>query len=323
MSGNHDLGYKQLFAHPEMVRDLLAGFTEIECFRNLVPAAFERLNASYVSEQFSERHGDMVWRVRLADHIVYVYLLLEFQSQCERWMALRMQVYVGLLYQDLVKRHEFSASTGLPPVLPVVFYNGKAPWSASEELRDLVRSAPDELAPFQASQRYLLIDQNSIDPAGLVGARNFIAPLFRLELSDSPGVLMEVLATLRAWLAGEDQLPLRRSIASWIARLQKRELCGMPINEVQALLEDEAMAERFQRKFATWNDYLLDQGWQKGCEDGKQMATRALLKRLLARRFGDIPADAATRIDHAAEPEMERWIDRVLDADSVEAVISS
>jgi predicted transposase YdaD len=91
MSGNHDLGYKQLFAHPELVRDLLAGFTSFACFRGLEPSAFERVNASYVSERVSERHGDMVWRVRLGEETIYVYLLLEFQSQAERWMALRMQ----------------------------------------------------------------------------------------------------------------------------------------------------------------------------------------------------------------------------------------
>jgi predicted transposase YdaD len=91
MSGDHDLGYKQLFAYPELVRDLLAGFTPFACFRGLAPSAFERVNASYVSERFSERHGDMVWRVRIAEQFVYVYLLLEFQSRAERWMALRMQ----------------------------------------------------------------------------------------------------------------------------------------------------------------------------------------------------------------------------------------
>jgi predicted transposase YdaD len=121
MAGDHDLGYKQLFAHPELVRDLLSGFTPFACFRELEAGAFERVNASYVSELFSERHGDMVWRVRIAEHVVYVYLLLEFQSQAERWMALRMQVYVGLLYQDLVKRHKLDPHSALPPVLPLVF----------------------------------------------------------------------------------------------------------------------------------------------------------------------------------------------------------
>lgn len=324
MSGNHDLGYKQLFAHPEMVRDLLSGFTPLECFRGLDAGAYERVNASYVSEQFSERHGDMVWKVQLADHVVFVYLLLEFQSQAERWMALRMQVYVGLLYQDLVKRRELSAQAHLPPVLPVVFYNGRAPWSASAELNQLVADGPTELRQFQASQRYLLIDQHAINPTELATARNLVAALFRLELSDFAGVLMEVIATLSAWLAGQEQAPLRRSIASWISRLRERELPEMVIPDVLSLLEEETMGERFQRKYATWQDAIEDRGRQMGLEKGREegrAAMRLVLKRLLVRRFGELAAVAAARIDQAGEAEIERWIDGVLVADSVEALL--
>jgi predicted transposase YdaD len=327
MSGNHDLGYKQLFAHPEMVRDLLAGFTEFECFRSLAVDAFERVNASYVSEQFSERHGDMVWKVRLADHVVYVYLLLEFQSTPERWMALRMQVYVGLLYQDLVKRHELAPSAGLPPVLPVVFYNGKAAWSASEELRHLVATRPEELDPYQASQRYLLIDQTRLDPEALDSARNLVAAMFRIELSESADILMDVASTLGVWLAGEEQCVLRQGILNWIARLQKGLKHGELIPEVQRLLEGEAMGERLQRRYANMVEYILDAGLQKGLargrEEGKLLALREILKLHLAQRFGPVPAEVAQRIDEAAQDELERWIGGVVSGDSIDAVLAS
>jgi predicted transposase YdaD len=120
MSGHHDLGNKDLFSHRELVRDLLVGFTDLPCLREIEVTAFERVNATYVSEHFAERHGDMVWKLRLGSDCVFVYLLLEFQSQSDRWMALRMQVYIGLLYQDLVKRAELAEGSRLPAVLPVV-----------------------------------------------------------------------------------------------------------------------------------------------------------------------------------------------------------
>jgi hypothetical protein len=310
MSGDHDTGYKQLFAHPELVRDLLAGFTPFTCFRGLDAGAFQRINGSYVSEQFSERHGDMVWRVRMADHVVYVYLLLEFQSQSERWMALRMQVYVGLLYQDLVKRHELAAEATLPPVLPVVFYNGARPWNACGELRHLISQAPEGLEDFQASQRYLLIDQRSVDRAALDGSRNLVAALFRLELSDSARVLTEVAATLSTWLASDEQAPLRRSVALWLARLQKREFRGELITGVEYLLEGDEMGERFQRKYATWADALEAQG------------RASVLVQLLGRRFGAVTDAVRTRVEEATLNEINCWIDRFLDAESIDDVFS-
>jgi hypothetical protein len=246
-------------------------------------------------------------------------------------MALRMQVYVGLLYQDLVKRHELAPPARLPPVLPVVFYNGETAWNASEELRHLIAAGPDELESYQASQRYLLIDQHSIEPAALIGVQNLVAALFRIELSDSPQVLRSVLETLVAWLAGEEQASLRRSIADWICRLQQREMRGETISEVKRLLEGEAMGERYQRKYATWADAIEDAGLQKGLargreegrEEGKLLGYRVALKRLLAQRFGPVPAAAAMRIDEATEAEVERWVSGMLEAGSIDALLAS
>ncbi len=39
-------------------------------------------------------------------------------------MAVRVMVYLGLLYQDLIKTKQLARTGRLPPVLPVVLYNG-------------------------------------------------------------------------------------------------------------------------------------------------------------------------------------------------------
>ena len=87
MSGYHDLGYKSLFAHLELVRDLVAGFTPFPWLEHIAASNFERVNPGYVSERFSERQDDIVWRVRVGNEYLYVYILLEFQSGVDRWMA--------------------------------------------------------------------------------------------------------------------------------------------------------------------------------------------------------------------------------------------
>ena len=54
-------------------------------------------------------------------------VLLEFQSTADSFMALRVLEYAALLYGELL--HRGVAKPGaLPPVLPVVLYNGDAPW---------------------------------------------------------------------------------------------------------------------------------------------------------------------------------------------------
>jgi predicted transposase YdaD len=67
------------------------------------------------------------------------------------------------------------------------------------------------------------------------------------------------------------------------------------------------------------------EGWQagrqEGWQEGRQEEAARLLKRQLLRRFGPLPEGIAARIDAADLPTLEAWIDRVLDAESLAAVL--
>ena len=91
-------------------------------------ASLTPLPASYVSHDLRQRHGDLVWRLRFKDdRWLYVVLLLEFQSAVDRSMAVRMLTYTALLYQKLIAEGVLRERSVLPPVLPVVIYNGRRP----------------------------------------------------------------------------------------------------------------------------------------------------------------------------------------------------
>ncbi len=75
----HDSGYKLLF-HPAMVVDLLTGFVAEDWVQELDFTTLEKQSGSYVSDDLRPRADDVVWRVRWRDRWLYVYLLLEFQS---------------------------------------------------------------------------------------------------------------------------------------------------------------------------------------------------------------------------------------------------
>ena len=119
-----DSGYKLLFSHPELVADLLRGFVPEPWVAEVDFATLTPVKGSYVSEGLRQRHDDVVWKVRLREQWLYVYVVIEFQSEPDPFMALRLLVYVGLLYQDLLRRQELPADGRLPPVLPLVLYHG-------------------------------------------------------------------------------------------------------------------------------------------------------------------------------------------------------
>ncbi len=119
--GNHDHSYKQLFSHPELIRDLLIGFIQEEWVSDLDLDTLERTNGSYVSDDLREREDDIIWRVKLSDSWIYIYLLIEFQSTVDQYMAVRLMTYIGLLYQDLQKTDNLQPDGKLPQYYPLSY----------------------------------------------------------------------------------------------------------------------------------------------------------------------------------------------------------
>jgi len=216
MSQDHDSSYKFLFSNPELVRDLVMGFIPDEWLQSLDYSTLEKIPSSYVSDDFKQREDDVVWRVKVGEDWVYLYLLIEFQSSVDKYMALRMMVYIGLLYQDLIKRGEVLADGRLPPILPIVLYNGNQKWTATTNIADLIPEVSGMMSQFKPSMQYLLIDENNYTDTELASLTNLVAAVFRLEHANSPSAVSDLVKLLIDWL--QDRPDLRKMFAQWPLR---------------------------------------------------------------------------------------------------------
>ena len=300
MKSHLDMLYKQLFAHPEVVRDLLTGFVSAEWTGSLDIGAFERINASYTSENGKARHEDIVWRAKIGGDWVYVYLLLEFQARSDPWMALRMQVYVGLLCQDLVAQHRLTRHGKLPPVLPVVLYHGRKPWSASTDLTKLMLPPPEGLERFQPSQHYLLIDQHR--NIGKDGRSNVLAILFRLMRSHTDEEMREALRAFADRVKLPDMLRARDSLVRWVQVVLRDEFC-----ETDMSLE-EGPAMLFDKRFKKYEDLLEFEAIQRGRAEGLRMVLQDVLQAMTGDGKAELPADMDEKISAADVPQLRRWV---------------
>lgn len=72
--------------------------------------------------------------------------------------------------------------------------------------------------------------------------------------------------------------------------------------------------------------YIREKGFQdgeiKGEIKGEVKGRRILLEHLLTRRFGTLPDWGQERLAHATVEQLDRWGDRVLDAESIQAVLA-
>lgn len=171
----HDASYKLLFSHARMVEDLLRGFVHEAWVHDVDFTTLERVSDSHISDDLRSRRDDLIWRVRWGTDWLYLYLLLEFQATVDRYMAVRILAYVSLLYQGLIRAGQLPASGKLPPIVPIVLYNGRGRWTAPLHVEGLVEPVPGSLAQYTPRLRYVLLDEGRYPECALAPLRNLVA----------------------------------------------------------------------------------------------------------------------------------------------------
>jgi hypothetical protein len=297
---DHDGGYKLLFSHARMVEDLIRGFVREDWVEELDFSSLEKLPANFINDKGGERRdGDVLWRLRWGKGPwLYVYILLELQSKVDRYMAVRMLTYVGLLYQDLIRRKLVGADGRLPPILPVVLYNGDATWRAAREMASLVEDGPAGLERYRPRLEYFLLDEGRIAGGELEHLQNVAAALFRLERSKELGDMKQVLEALLEWLNKPEHRELRRAFGSWMGNvLLPLRMPGVEIPQMADLQEVKTM---LADRVVEWTREWERGGFKKGAESARQGAlseVRSVLVRHLEARFGLLSEDARYRLE--------------------------
>ena len=306
-SAKHDASYKGFFAQRRTVADTLLGAAR-DIARQLDLATLERLPASFVTEHLGQRHADMLWRIQTADaQWLYLFVLLEFQSAIDRRMALRMTDYTvrilrGLGGDELGPRGEY------PVVLPIVVYNGEQRWTAAKDIRDLFGAVPEELLGYLPRHRYLLIDVQELDPAALP-RESVLAMIARLEQAPTAESVEELVAPLADLLGRIAEPELAATFGAWIRLVLLRRF-GSEGRELTRRLrkEEEAKMTTLLDRARKWGEER-DQVWR---ERGRIEGERALLHRMIARRFGSDTAEQIVSV-----------IDIISDPDDIAAVVDA
>ena len=289
----HDAAYKAMYGHPEAVAGLRPYLAEPQgplswdALGALDFGRVERLPSEWVTEDFLKRHGDQVWRVPVkgvgsrGDSTVWAIILLEFQSDADAGMTLRVLGYVWELWRALEKQGVLAPGAPRPPTLPVVIHNGATPWGAHRRLADWTLAGLPEglrtgLAPLQPT-----IGLHVVDFAARRGEDLIPGSLTSLQIgieNAGPSDFERLLPAL-ADLPGAG---LRKTAYDWIRR-RARHNFGIELG----LLEDEDMSvgvfrsridENMKRATEAWYNDGLNQGLER---------QRDLLRRLIATKFGD------------------------------------
>lgn len=212
----HDATYKNLFTDPDMVASLLRRFVPADVVAEMDFSSLEPFPSAHVTEDRRERRNDIVWRVRLKESFCYLLFLLEFQSREDWWMAVRILAYTALLWQDIIKADKLKRGDKLPPVFPLVLYNGSKAWEAPADLRELLFPHRKTLEKYQPSQQYFVLDAGRVPQETLTGNNDLATLLIRFERAQSIGEIIQILSDLCMVLPSSERLHLHRAFISWL-----------------------------------------------------------------------------------------------------------
>ena len=100
-----------LFSHRLFVQRLLESFVEEPFTAGLDYSTLERVNASFVSDEFARRESDIIWKATFAGRPLYLFILIEFQSSVDHHMPIRFLRYLAEFYQSFATEPERLAET--------------------------------------------------------------------------------------------------------------------------------------------------------------------------------------------------------------------
>ena len=266
---DHDGAYKKLFASPKMVRSLIAGFFSEELAAELDFTAMTPVNVEFRSQALDKRQSDTIWKIPSAQgQDVYVLFLLEFQSRVDHSMAIRVMLYVSLLYEMILGADTSLSGGRLPPVLPVVLYNGKVPWTARRSVREMIRCEVDSpLWNHQPDMRYYLIDVGALDLRALDEAGGPVALLFELERVEKPEHLAALIDKVREVVRANPEL--EELYVIWFKYVLKpRTNIQLTFEQVERLTRDKGM---LSETIQGWYEEAARTGHEKGLQEGREL----------------------------------------------------
>ena len=305
-------------------------------------SGLQRINSKFHSGRGAarRREGDVIWRLpTCAGGEIYLYLLLEFQSESDWWMAVRTQVYQGLLWQQVIHEKKLGSGAQLPPLLLLVLYNGARRWNAATDIQELIALSPDSvLWPWQPQARYYLLDMGAFPRDELARRASLVALLFRLEhqlpLEEFDRALDEVIGWFRHH---EDSQQLRELFGELVREAFTR--CRIDVSRYEELLN---MKPNLEMTIASWQKQWLAEATAKGLAQGrvqgvaegiaqgraereieaKVQAKAENLICLLDGRFGAVAPSTLERIHRAKLPTLDRWFRRAISAPNLRSVFT-
>jgi len=273
-----DRGYTKLLSNKVIFRELMTSFVHEPWVKELDFSACELVKNSFVSRKYKKTFSDLLYKVKLRGRDLYVVILLEFKSAPARFVAVQMAGYILDFYRHLIDSEKRLRK--LPPVFPILLYNGKRRWTSPLSLAELVEGH-ELLGEHTLHFRYFPIIENAFSRRTLLQIGNIVSTLFLAEAHYDFDLLTKRILALVERAEDKEALSL---FLNWFKQLfihgriaesdyQTFERIYKDKEEVNMLIES-IRKEKAQLRKDGWRE-----GKREGKRDGQLQTARLMLQR--------------------------------------------
>lgn len=249
-------------------------------------------------------------------------------------MSLRVLGYETRIWERHWRQHPGEL---LPPIVPMVISQDPSGWSAPIDFVQLLPASAREHPVLRAvtpSFQYIVDDLSRLSDAELKARALDTFPtlaLWALRDARTPG---QILSTLDQWADaltdaanaahGRDALQQLFLYISTVAenltvdKFKKRLVELAPAAEEAIMTIAEQLRAEGLKEGLTIAEKLKAEGLREGRKEGLEQT----LTKQLTLKFGLLPAALMSRVAAADAKTLERWLERILTADSAESVLA-
>ena len=252
-----DSGGKIIFENAVLCSQLLNGYVDMAELKNIRPEDIEDVTERYIPMFTEQRDADVVKKVRLPGGEDIFIALIEHKSAVDYNVVMQILRYMVYIWEDYENQQE-KLSAGVsktkdfkyPPILPIVYYEGKEEWTADRKFLD--RIVLNEIfEDYIPNFRYYLVQLREHDREELIGKRDelsFVMLINKLKGADEFRAL-ELPDEYLDSLFKDSSDDVLRAIARVIAVVLRKQ--NVPEGDVQD------MVDRIKRRqpMGLWDDW--------------------------------------------------------------------
>lgn len=323
----HDALFKGIFSAPDVAAAELSSVLPKALSEAIDWRSLQLVPGSFVDEKLEKRESDLLFEASVigaSSRWVRLYLLFEHQSTVDGWMPFRVLRYMVRIWEQ--EQREAPERETLTPIVPVLLHHSATGWTAASRFEELLmldgleQSGIEEHLPLFS----LVIDDVSHQSDEQIAARTEHL-LVRLALaslrearrsSDGPAVIRTLASLLREVRSAEGR---REAYGMVLRYLLTVAVDGDPGPFLQALAtevdpeaKDDAMGLL---------DSMLEKGRAEGLAKGLAKGRRTTLLKLLTLKFRLPVTEVDERVASLSDDDVERALEAVLDATSLDDVL--